>query len=180
MSNERDLWVQLPVAPKYEVSSEGGIRNALTKAEVFKYEHFGYEKVNLWVGTTKDTRKKKAFTVHFCVANAFLCHTKNSGFVVRHLDGSKKNNRTSNLSVGTHKENENDKKRHGREGSGERNSQCVISESDAMRAIELCSAGATKASVARGLGVHRTTISLLVAGKKWKHLQGEVVHGKHQ
>ena len=69
-SNEMDLWIQLPVAPKYEVSCEGGIRNATTKSEVFKYEHLGYEKVNLWVGATKETRKKKAFTVHFCVANA--------------------------------------------------------------------------------------------------------------
>ena len=175
---DRDLWVKLPVAPKYEVSSEGGIRNATTKAHVYKYEHLGYEKVNLWTGTTKETRKKKAFTAHFCVANAFLGHTKKSGLVVRHLDGERKNNRVSNLSVGTHKENEADKKLHGRDATGERNSQCVLSESKAIRAIELCSAGSTKASVARELGVHRTTISLLVSGRNWKYLQSEDVHGK--
>jgi hypothetical protein len=66
----------------------------------------GYMYVNL--GTNK-----KAFRLHRLIAQSFLENPENKNHVA-HIDGNRLNNRVENLRWSTAKENEADKKRHGR------------------------------------------------------------------
>ncbi len=71
-----------------------------------------YDQVNL----TKRDGSRKVMKVHSLVASIFLKKPKTSKkLCVRHLDGNSKNNRVDNLAYGTYKENEADKKIHGRD-----------------------------------------------------------------
>lgn len=85
---------------KYEVSSNGDIRNARTK-HVLQHgmTRNGYEKVGLYYGGCLHTDR-----VHRLVAEAFV-PKKDGCDVVNHIDGDKRNNSADNLEWCTPKEN---------------------------------------------------------------------------
>ena len=80
--------------------------------------------------------KRKRFTVHFLVAQAYLPPRPSSGHEVRHLDGNKHNPHVNNLAWGTQKDNADDRERHGRTSRGTKHSAAIrnSNHADAVRA----------------------------------------------
>lgn len=98
-------WREVPGFPKYEVSSQGEIRNRTTLQVLKQQVHRrGYHTIH----TAPDG---KILLMHRALAAAFLGPVE--GKVVRHLDGNPSNNTLSNLAIGTQSENMYDAVRHG-------------------------------------------------------------------
>lgn len=87
---------------KFEVSSDGRIRNIKTK-RVYKtwINHKGYEQVCVSLGSTG---KKKVFKIHKAIAETFIPNPEHKP-EVNHKDGNKLNNSVSNLEWVTSVEN---------------------------------------------------------------------------
>lgn len=102
-----EVWIQAEGFPQYEVSSYGRIRNARTLLVLKQQQQDRYNKVTLY-------RDLTPFNVrtHQLVMESFVgpCPI---GEEVRHLNGVQTDNRTSNLSYGTHSDNMKDKISHG-------------------------------------------------------------------
>ncbi len=78
------------------------------------------------------------------------------------------------LFLGTHADNMSDMTRKGRRHGvcrGEAHGRAKLTEDQARDARRRVAAGKTQASVARELGVSKSTIRLLATGKNWRHLQ---------
>lgn len=85
-----ELWVEMPDAPGYYVSSFGRIWSTYTnKFRIQTLSNAGYFRVQLGAGKPKRL-------VHRIVARAF-CAGYFDGAVVNHKDGDKENNKCSNL-----------------------------------------------------------------------------------
>lgn len=84
----------------YEVSSEGRVRNRLTKKIKAQVEHkFGYMYISFY-----DSGKQKMKSVHRMVAEAFIPNPNNLR-EVNHINCNKKDNRVENLEWVTSSEN---------------------------------------------------------------------------
>jgi len=166
-NKQKDLWAVIPRAPLYEVSESGEVRNCKSLKDISV--HVGlrrkYPYVCLWTSSGK-----RSFSVHRLVAEAFIPNPDGLP-VVRHSDGSTHDYSVGNLKWGTHADNEADKREHGTLALGERNHQHRLSEEQVREVLDRVSAGESKASISRYFHVHRTTISLIALGKKWKHVQ---------
>jgi hypothetical protein len=105
-------WRTIPIAPKYEASSDGRIRTVATGLVRALNPWGTYLSVTLYDGALVDTHP-----VHRLVAMAFH-GLPEPGQVVRHLDGDSQHNASSNLAWGTQAENVADAMRHGTHRSG--------------------------------------------------------------
>lgn len=161
----REEWREIAAAPKYEVSNFGNVRRKLTGAHVKQYTVSGYPRVNLWVGNTKETRRRSGLFVHRCVALAFLGAP--TGPEVRHLDGHKLNPQLDNLAYGTRAENEADKRRHGTVAKGARNGQAKLTSDQVRQIRSRIAVGEKNVPLAKEFGVSRWQIGLIRRGKKW-------------
>ena len=95
-------WRAIPDFVGYEVSETGEVRSSKRGAPRLlrpAYNPQGYLVAYLW----RDGRVHRR-TVHSLVAEVFI-GPRPAGHVVRHLDGSRDNNRASNLTYGTHSDN---------------------------------------------------------------------------
>lgn len=111
MSDEKWLPI-LGYEDQYEVSDHGRVRSlkgGLDAPRIIaaKPGADGYPAVHLWSNGIGKTR-----LIHRLVTTAFL-GPRPDGLVNRHLDGDKTNNRLSNLTYGTHRENNLDTVAHG-------------------------------------------------------------------
>lgn len=95
-----EIWLPIKEFPKYDISSDGRIRNAMTGRIIKTFPNVrGYLIATLY-------RDKVAHTVrvHRLVATTFYdCNYE--GLVVNHIDGNKTNNHVSNLEWCTESEN---------------------------------------------------------------------------
>jgi hypothetical protein len=79
--------------------------------------------------------------------------------------------RPSHIFEGTHKDNDQDKMRKGRQSKGSRHGHAVLSEVDVVRLRRLYGEGnSTHQELADEYGVCRATVSLLIQGSTWKHV----------
>lgn len=118
----------------------------------------GYLGVNLSL-LGKVTYRK----VHRIVLESFV-GPRPDGFECRHLDGNRENNRTSNLSWGTHRENEDDRVRHGSVAHGFQHPSTRVSDS-AIACIR--SAFGKQRDVAKRFGVSQYTVWAIQSGLRW-------------
>ncbi|MCA4754789.1 HNH endonuclease [Mycolicibacterium fortuitum] len=123
--NACETWLPVPgFEGLYEVSSLGNVRSVdrvvvggpyglpqTRKGRVRKpqTDHGGYHRVMLY----RDGRPGESHGIHKLVALAFHPDGWFEGADVRHLDGVRTNNASSNLAWGTRSENERDKIAHG-------------------------------------------------------------------
>ncbi len=167
-SPKRDpLWKRIPSALDYEINENGEVRNRKTKDRV-NWDNSRYPRVSLRV-MVDGALKSKSFVVHRAVAQAFIPNPDNLP-EARHLDGNPGNPCRDNIAWGSHSQNEQDKRRHGTVLDGERNPQCRLRATQLPIILGRIKAGESKASIARSFGVHRSTISLIASGRKWKHV----------
>lgn len=90
---------------------------------------------------------------------------------VRHLDGNKLNNKLNNLKWGTQAQNNEDKRRHGTDNSGERCGTGKLKEVEVRQVWSLLQEGdATQSEIARTYGVARSTINDILHNRTWRCL----------
>lgn len=90
----REQWAICPVAPQYEVSTWGRVRN-LETGHIRKTQQnpAGYPDIAIW---DKQIGKQRRLTVHRMVAVTFIPNPHNYS-EVNHIDGNKTNNNITNL-----------------------------------------------------------------------------------
>ncbi len=171
---DEERWAAVPgYEGLYEVSTHGRVRrssksNSAPAGFVRKQNLTwdGYPAVSL-------CKRQKYWHVktHRLVALAFLGPAPFSGAHVAHFDGDKTNNHVSNLRWTSAKENEADKRRHGRvHGAhpGERHHMAKLTVELVKTLRREVSAGMPVAVVARSLGVNVLTAHDAIYGNTWK------------
>lgn len=103
---------------------------------------------------------------HRFIASAFVPNPDNLP-CVRHLDGDQQNNRPSNLAWGSYEDNEADKIGHGRRRYG--TAKMKLNREDREQIERLAAEGHPPKDLAERFGVHRSTITRLLAGATWKN-----------
>lgn len=107
----------------YQVSNLGRIRNR-KKAILSQRDCHGYLRVSLCKNNSY-----KHFRTHILVLQTFG-RKKKAGEECRHMDGTRKNNKISNLQWGTRKENMQDQKDHKTLAMGERSGKSKLRNED--------------------------------------------------
>lgn len=102
-----ESWKQIEKFPRYEVSTEGRVRNIQTKRILKPYSSrtqkgMGYLKVKL----VTEPYKTKQIYVHRLVAQTFIPNPENLP-QINHIDENKENNNVQNLEWCTHQYNTN-------------------------------------------------------------------------
>lgn len=112
-------------------------------------------------------------TVHALVVDAFI-GPKPAGsrrYEIRHKNGREVDCRASNLRWGTISDNQQDALRHGTRPVGSRNNLARLNECKVATAIRLIVSGATDISIARRLGVTKSTILAVRQCRTWRHVR---------
>lgn len=178
MSNEHaaehhgEEWRQVPsMKPGYEVSNLGRVRSwrtpgrghdkslsAAPHSRKCVPDDLGYQRITFWADGKLASR-----LVHHLVLEAFV-GPKPPGQEGLHGDDNPSNNTLSNLSWGTHQQNEDDKVARGRSRPGARNGMAKLSDKqvDLVRA----STGTCKA-VGTAFGVSAATVSMIRNGQRY-------------
>lgn len=160
----------------YEVSTNGGVRSVdrvmecsngkrrhcLSQALRKQILRNGYERVIL----CRSGREQGAL-VHRLVAESFI---PGVGVVVRHMDGVKTRNTVGNLCWGSHAQNANDKRAHGKHLFGEKHPNATMSESDVLAVRKMHGDGMSQLAICRSTGLGRGAVGYAVRGETWRHL----------
>ncbi|MCA1984209.1 NUMOD4 motif-containing HNH endonuclease [Nocardioides nematodiphilus] len=142
-NDKQEQWTQIPGFPDYLVSDQGRVMSFRRKAtRILKPGGSTYPVVTL----CRDDGKK-AFLVHHLVLLAFE-GPRPKGMEVRHLNGKETDNRLVNLAYGTKKQNELDKRIHGRSGK-----KLTWSDAREMRALWKEKSGLLQRDLAEVFGV---------------------------
>jgi len=114
----------------------------------------------------KNTKK----LLHIAMMEAFV-GPRPEGLQIAHLDGNKSNNHISNLKYVTVKENNEHKHIHGTMAHGEKHGMCKINEEMAKFIKQNCKTN--QRAWAKKLGISQPTISAIVVGRLWSHVDGK-------
>lgn len=157
---------RVPTQPELWCSEDGQVfRQWDTEMRPLKAHRLknGY----LSVSTTFDGKHKTLYVHRLtCLAHHGQPPAPNS--IVLHHDGDQQNNHKDNLRWGTHKDNQQDKRRHGRSYAGERNPAARLNKLTAFAAKEAVSMGVPRKTVAQRYGVTVHTIGALARGDSWQ------------
>jgi hypothetical protein len=165
----------------YEVSTVGRVRSVtrirtVTRGGVTYQQAYpgkirsihpvtaGYLAVELIRGKVKTYR-----LVHGLVGEAFL-GPRPDGLQCAHLNGNKRDNRLSNLSYVTAKENAAHKWLHGTVPHGAKHWKAKVDEADVREIRRRRAAGALLRELAAEFGLSTTMISDIASRKAWAHL----------
>jgi len=158
-------WKIVKTHPDYEVSDQGQVRREghILKAGL---QSSGYPTVRLYQGIK---RSGATYLVHRLVLEAFVGPCPN-GQQCRHINGDKADNRVSNLTWGTAKENAADRKTHGTQTYGEDNHKSKLTTSQ-VKAIKMdFASGGSVCALARKYGISTYSVSAIRYGVSWSHV----------
>lgn len=162
----------------YEVSSTGKVRSIKTGVVLKPFiKANGYQTVSL-----HKSSKSKTFYVHRLVALSFIPNPDNKP-EVNHINGTKADNRVTNLEWVTPKENIQHAIENRLSNSvGANNPNAVLNEEVVKEIKQLYSSGQhTQDNLAKKFSVSKQTINNIVHGKSWTHVTIDrelVVHNK--
>jgi hypothetical protein len=159
----------IPGFPGYGASSDGRIVGKRGQWLLPALTGDGYLAVNLHTG-----RGMRRRMVHRLIASSWLPKPLTPAHDhVAHWDGDPTNNAIANLRWATRAENEADKKRHGRDNRGERHGRAKLTEPQVREIRQSWAAGVSQPQIASRYGVDRSTVSLIVTRRTWKHITDE-------
>lgn len=162
-----EMWRVIDIAPNYQVSSLGRVRNIATGYILTsRVRKDGYEHLYLNVGDGTKVYKK----VHQYVAVAFLGPPPSPKHQVAHRDGCRTNNDFLNLAWKTSKANHADRYDHGTAPQGSNNGAARLSEDQVVEVRKLLSKGLRQKDIAEIFGVCSSTICHINTGKHWTHI----------
>ena len=145
----------------YEVSNYGRVRTTPRILRQSPSSQLPYPLVHL----RKDGQTHGRL-VHRLVLETFVGPAP-EGMEACHNDGNAANANLDNLRWDTKKNNAADRKRHGTEVSGERNSHATLTREDVAKIQELLLQGMRQSTIALLFNVVQTTISRINLGKHW-------------
>ena len=155
-------WRQVPGHEGYyEVSSLGRVRSITVLRPAPNPQ--GYLTVNVGPGGNR--------TVHSLVAQAFIGPTPEKQ-EVRHLNGTRVNNRSDNLAYGTRQQNVDDMLAHGTNPHGESHWNAYLTEEVVSEIRQMAAADVPQCKIAKHFNISATTVTLIVSGRAWGHLRG--------
>jgi len=158
-----ERWRAIPGHPNYMISDMGRVLSmAMKKALIMSLgaNRDGYLRLALTSATGR-----RHVCVHTLVLETF-CGPRPHGYVSRHLNGVRDDNRSSNLAWGTHVENTRDMFAHGTMHTARLNEDQVSAILSEPRCV-------TNTEIAKRYGVNGRTISSIRTGKHWKHVEGD-------
>lgn len=165
-------WRTIPSFPAYEASSLGRIRRvghfrwhgpgSILKTPISRCT--GYQRVTL-IGPFGRTD----VNVHVAVCEAFHGPRPN-GMQVAHSDGSRTNNKPSNLRWATPSENQKDRINHGTDIRGELVANAILTVEAVREIRRRRAAGERCVDLAPEFGVSQYAISKVCLGKNWRHV----------
>ena len=115
--------------------------------------------------------RRKTVRVHRLVCETFHGLRPSPRHIVAHTDGSRDNNRADNLRWATRRENEADKRAHGRTIEGERHGAARLTETMVREARARSAAGEPQRVLAEAFGVSKATLNHAVSGRSWGHVK---------
>lgn len=153
----------LPDYPGYYITKEGKVISVM---ELTPYEDKdGYKRVHVF----KDKKHKRP-GLHVLLAKTFLPPPNEDQCVVRHLDGDNTNLSLNNLAWGTHKENGEDKARHG-SVKGSKNPKAKLVESQVLDIKKKLKTMSIKDVSKQYPQVSTSTIEAISSGQNWSHVK---------
>lgn len=168
-----ERWKTITGFPDYEVSDCGRVKRVTpgrgTRAGKIVGKNVsqnGYFRVCL----TNDGQHYWVL-VHRIVAAEFLGQQPSVIHEVRHLDGDKLNNKSSNLSWGTRADNEADKVLHGRSNQGERHGMSSLTNSQVLAMRSMHKRGHTSKQIAEKFGISSRHVRSIVSRRAWRHVK---------
>ena len=166
----------------YKISDDGIVRSIdryvkFKDSKTFKHgtdlvgsmTHNGYRQVLLAKDGKSTTRR-----VHHLVLEAFI-GSRPMGYIARHLNGIRDDNRAENLGWSTQKDNLADRVEHGTAPIGENNPACILTELEA-RFIKywLSCKKWTMPEIASHFGVSPSAVANIKYGHAWAWLEESV------
>lgn len=117
-------------------------------------------------------KKPNTVDVHRLVAMLFLGTPELKHSQVRHLNGKRTDNTSSNIAWGTARENSDDKLLHGTMVMGEKTINAKMTNESVKDAVERYGRGESISSIAIVMGVSSRCIYYIVTGKTWSRHTG--------
>lgn len=159
---ESEEWRPIPNYENYLVSSRGRVKGARKGIIMNARLRNGYPRLRIYMnGSTRHDRKHHR-QVHFLVATAFIPNPENKP-LVNHINGIKHDNRVENLEWVTHQENVDHAVRTGLVSR-------KLNEDGVRKIFEMKSKGASHLEIAAEVGIAKSYVGVVLAGRCWKHL----------
>lgn len=160
----------IPLAPGYFANADGRIFSERRGSMKERKQ----TPVGRYLGLVVSIDRKPRFRgSHRLICSAFH-GLPPDGQEARHIDGDPRNNVATNLVWGTHSQNERDKERHGTGNQHDGNGRALMSDEMVARVKQLLAARRTQSSLARELGVKKSTICAIATGVNWESIPGEM------
>jgi hypothetical protein len=160
-------WRVVRVNPLYEVSSHGRVRRlapyrSTMVGRVLKPDR--HRDGHLLVRLCRPGARPVAAFIHRLVCEAFHGPSPSPVHVAAHWDGDPTNNAAGNIRWATHRENVQDRRRHGTYPLGERNPNATLSDLQVQLIRARHVWGESKADLSRPFQVSDTHIHKIVTG----------------
>lgn len=159
-------WKPIRGFPAYEVSGSGNVRR---RSDGRFVRPFAMKNGYLHVKLRRDDGTWITKAVHVLACKAFHGRRPTARHEVSHRDGTRKNNRASNLCWATKAQNQQDRVRHGTSNRGERSGTHKLSEYEVKMVRQLARIPAEV--FARQLGVTHGTITAIRRRATWTWLK---------
>jgi hypothetical protein len=171
-------WLPCPNNNRYEVSSDGAVRDTVAKKESKGSRvRGGYRQVALIRGPS---RKRYWRSVHRLIAEAFHGTPAQDGLQVNHKNGIKDDNRAENLEWVTPSENALHAYRTGLTPPRPRGAEHQLSKLNdaAIQVIRYFQGVKTQRQLARAYGVDQTTIWAIQKRRTWTQVYDYRINGR--
>lgn len=163
-----ELWKQIEDYERYEVSTEGRVRNTKTgRLLKFDLSNCGYHRATL----CKNNSPRK-FSVHRLVAEAFIDAVDGRN-IVNHIDSNKTNNHVRNLEWVNYSENFIHAQENGKRPIGSKRTSSLIDEDTVHKVCEMFVKGKTRGEILSS-GLHpelkKHMVDNIRRRRTWKHV----------
>jgi len=170
-----EIWKPIPDHEMYEVSNLGRVRSwykgSKSKNLADNPAIKPFATTGKYKRLTVTLRRNQIFYPCILVLMAFVSK-RPDGMEACHNDGNHYNNRLSNLRWDTHSNNELDKRVHGTSIQGEKNHSAKLRENDVLTIRASHESGESVISLANTYHVSPSSITRIVTGKTWIHVEG--------